>query len=329
MTAIVDRPNPIRMGNAASTLPDAGNMAPGAIRQFARFSLVGVLNTVALSFLGMRLWVFAQRATIRRSAAPMFPPAKAYQEQIALSLALAHHSISIVLPAYNEEQAIVATIADVLSTLAGWGAEFEVIVVDDGSRDQMAALIARMAARDRHIRIVTHAVNQGYGAALADGFAVATKDLICFMDADGQFAIADLARLLPLIDEPTRPEGPLPEAVLGYREHRQDSWVRLGNAWGWKHLVWLVLGVRIRDLDCAFKLLRTPFLHAHLLESRGALINAELLFRLRRAGATCREIGVRHLPRRSGQATGARPRVILQAIRDLLISAWRWRREGA
>ena len=99
------------------------------------------------------------------------------------------------------------------------------------------------------------------------------------------------------------------------------------NAWGWKVLIRNVLGVRVRDIDCAFKLLRTDFLHEHPLETRGAMINAELLYKLKRSGCTYREVGVHHLPRRGGLATGANLHVIARAFRELFIYTYKWRRE--
>jgi hypothetical protein len=139
------------------------------------------------------------------------------------------------------------------------------------------------------------------------------------MDSDGQFDIRDLAAFSPFIDEY--------DAVIGYRLRRQDSCIRKLNAWGWKCLIGFVLDVHVRDIDCAFKLLRTSILHQHPLETRGAMINAELLYRLKRAGYTYREVGVQHLPRQAGHATGANPRVIARAFRELFISAHKWRRE--
>jgi hypothetical protein len=99
------------------------------------------------------------------------------------------------------------------------------------------------------------------------------------------------------------------------------------NAWGWKCLIGWVLGIHVRDVDCAFKLLHTEFLHEHPLETLGAMINAELLYKLRRAGCSYKEIGVHHLPRRGGRATGARPGVILRALCELFVYARRWQRE--
>ena len=151
------------------------------------------------------------------------------------------------------------------------------------------------------------------------GFAEATKELVFFMDSDGQFDMRDLEEFFPLIDSY--------DAVIGYRVDRQDSWMRKLNAWGWKKLIGWVLGVHVRDVDCAFKLLHTEFLHRHPLETRGAMINAELLYRLKRAGCSYKEVGVIHLPRLHGQATGARLSVILRAFRELFVYARQWHRE--
>jgi hypothetical protein len=139
------------------------------------------------------------------------------------------------------------------------------------------------------------------------------------MDSDGQFDIRDLQEFFPLIDTF--------DAVIGYRMHRQDSWMRKLNAWGWKQLIGWVLGVHVQDVDCAFKLLHTEFLRQNPLETRGAMINAELLYRLKRAGCSYKEVGVNHLPRLHGRATGAKLSVILRAFRELFVSAYEWRRE--
>jgi glycosyltransferase involved in cell wall biosynthesis len=218
-------------------------------------------------------------------------------------------SLSLVLPTYNEEQMIRQTITTVLAVVPTWTRDFEVIVVNDGSTDATAALIEELRERDQHIRLVTHTVNQGYGSALVSGFAAATKEYTFFMDADGQFDIRDLQAFFPYIDSY--------DAVIGYRIDRQDSWLRKLNAWGWKLLIGWVLGVHVRDVDCAFKLLPTDFLRRHPLETRGAMINAELIYTLQRSGCTYKELGVHHLPRKAGIATGANLSVILRAFREL------------
>ena len=186
--------------------------------------------------------------------------------QISNTPQLTTYSLSLVLPAYNEEQIIAATIEQANSVLTQLIRDFEIIVVNDGSTDRTGSILANLSARDPRLRVVTHECNQGYGATLADGFAAANKDLTLFIDSDGQFAIQDLSLLLPFIDQY--------DAVIGYRIKRQDTWMRKLNAWSWKQVVRVTLGVHVRDIDCAFKVLRTTFLRAHPLETRGAMINA-------------------------------------------------------
>ena len=232
---------------------------------------------------------------------------------------ISNHSISVVLPAYNEEQIIASTAFAVLHALNSWRMDFEILVVNDGSTDATGEIVAALVEAFPRIRLITHAMNQGYGSSLVSGFAAATKELAFFMDSDGQFDIQDLLEFFPLIDTY--------DAVIGYRIDRQDSWMRKLNAWGWKQLIGWMLGVHFRDVDCAFKLLHTEFLHQHPLETRGAMINAELMYRLQRAGCSYKEVGVIYLPRLHGQATGAKLSVILRAFRELFVSARKWKRE--
>ena len=304
--------------------------------------ILAIAGTALISYVGMRLWVFVSKAQKEQRRSPAHVPAYslARDEYRALlprerrdtineqDQCLANedgnkteslHSLSIVLPAYNEESVIGATLERVLNELATWVKDFEVIVVNDGSTDRTGAILSAITEAEPRVRVVTHERNQGYGSALADGFAAATKELTFFMDSDGQFDIRELDRLLIFIDEY--------DAVIGSRLDRQDSWMRKLNAWGWKRLIGWVLGVHVRDVDCAFKLLHTEFLHEHPLETRGAMINAELLYKMERFGYTFREVGVHHLPRQGGRATGARPGVILRALRELFVYARRWRRE--
>ncbi len=229
------------------------------------------------------------------------------------------HSLSVIMPAHNEEVAIAATVHGVVNTLSQWLEDFEVIVVNDGSRDRTRSIVEEIAAGDSRIRLINHAVNQGYGAALVRGFEAITNELVFFMDSDGQFDISDLERFFQLIDEY--------DAVLGYRVNRQDTWVRKLNAWGWKMLVCVVFGLCVRDIDCAFKLYRAKFFYEHRLETRGAMINTEILYKFTRAGYTYTQLGVRHLPRRGGRATGAKLAVIARAFREMFMFAWKWRRE--
>jgi glycosyltransferase involved in cell wall biosynthesis len=223
------------------------------------------------------------------------------------------------LPAYNEGAVIEKTISRAILALSKWTDDFEIVVVNDGSKDRTKECIEHLSLSDARVRLIDHPVNQGYGAALVTGFHAVTKDLVFFMDSDGQFDINDLARFLPLIDEY--------DAVLGYRNPRCDPWLRKLNAWGWKQLVYMVFKLRVRDIDCAFKLYRATFFQTLNLETRGAMINTEIMYKFNRDGHTYTEVGVRHLPRQEGQATGANPTVILRALRELFFFARKWRRE--
>lgn len=217
--------------------------------------------------------------------------------------------LSVILPAYNEELTIAGTLADLERYLGSTHPDYEVIVVDDGSTDNTAPLVQRWANRNSRYRLMRHRSNRGYGAALRTGFASATGDLIFFMDADGQFDIRDLDRFFPLIE---RYDG-----VIGFRLRRQDHAIRRLNAFGWNLLTRLILGLPFRDIDCAFKLFHRRVLESLHIESNGAMVNAEMLARIRARGFHLAQAGVRHLPRQAGLPTGGNPRVILRAFQEL------------
>jgi len=276
--------------------------------------LTALSGTMILSYLGMRLWVFASKSQERRHSDTDQIPAEVQEKRV-----LTRYSLSVILPAHNEEAVIADTIHPVIDTLTAWVQDFEVIVVNDGSKDATRTIVEAIAATDPRVRLINHATNQGYGAALVSGFEAVTRDIVFFMDSDGQFDICDLKRFFPFIGEY--------DAVLGYRINRQDTWMRKLNAWGWKMLVSTVFGLHIHDVDCAFKLYRADFFREHRLETRGAMINAEILYKFTRAGYTYTQVGVHHLPRRGGRATGAKPAVIARAFRELFTYAWKWRAE--
>lgn len=219
-------------------------------------------------------------------------------------------SISVVLPAYNEQENVPRIVAAVLETMQEVCVDYEIIVVDDGSKDRTAEVTRELAARHPSVRLVKHDVNQGYGAAVHSGFYAATKDLVLMTDADAQFDVREISKLLPFIGEA--------DLVIGYRAQRQDPFVRKLNAWGWKLLINALFGYTARDVDCAFKLFKREILDNITIESRGATFSAEFLVRSRRKGYRIREVPVTHLPRLAGNPTGARIDVILRAFRELI-----------
>jgi glycosyltransferase involved in cell wall biosynthesis len=232
--------------------------------------------------------------------------------QMLIPTAWRESSISAVLPAYNEEALIEQTVRRVANVLGQLVRRFEIVVTDDGSLDATRQILSHLRETQPglHLRIVTHSVNQGYGAALASGFDAATADLVLMLDADGQFDIAEVVHLLAAMDNDT-------DLVIGYRVKRADPAIRLLNAWGWKQLVNSLFGYTARDVDCAFKLFRRDVWNSMHVKSHGAAFSAEFLIKSRRLGFRVKEVPVSHFPRTAGSPTGAHPRVIARAFAEL------------
>ncbi len=204
----------------------------------------------------------------------------------------APRSLSLVIPAYNEADGITQAIREADECLASLVDSYEIIVVDDGSGDATAALVADEMTRRPHLRLVRHEVNRGYSAALRSGFEAARLDRVAFTDADCQFDLNDLGPLLRLADD-----APL---AVGFRMGRQDPWPRRFFSWGYNVLVRNLLGTRVRDCDCALKVFRREALAQLLPEQPGYFVNTEMLTRARLLGLDVAEVGVRHRPRRHG-----------------------------
>jgi glycosyltransferase involved in cell wall biosynthesis len=218
--------------------------------------------------------------------------------------------LSIFLPAYNEEDNVERAVTSVSAVAQKLGRTYEIIVVNDGSADRTGQIVRDMMAHVPELRLVEHYPNRGYGGALKAGFAAAEGNLIVFTPADNQFDFREVNRLLAQADGV--------HIVTGYRADRQDNFVRKLNAFGWNMLVRLLFGYLCRDIDCGFKLIRREVLDHVNLVSDGAMIDTELLAGARLRGFRIAEVPVTHLPRLGGAATGASPRVILRAFRDLV-----------
>ncbi len=219
------------------------------------------------------------------------------------------NSISVFFPCYNEQENVARTVQDAIDVLENLNADFEIIIVDDGSSDATAEISDEIAGRNSAVKVVHHHTNLGYGAALRSGFEAATKELVFYTDGDGQFDISELAPLLPLMAEF--------DIVSCYRLNRQDSLIRRINGWAWTKLVCLLFGMKICDIDCAFKLYKTEIFDNIELSSSGALIDAEILARAVRKGYTVTQKGVHHYPRTAGAQTGANLKVVLRAFKEL------------
>jgi len=218
-------------------------------------------------------------------------------------------SISAFFPAYNEEANVAAMVERLTAVLSQLADDYEIIVVNDGSRDRTAEVADGIAAADPHVRVVHHGQNRGYGGALKSGFAASQKAYVFFTDGDGQFDVAEIANLLPYI--------PQYDVVIGYRIDRAEGGLRRLNAGAWNLLVRRLFGIPSRDVDCAFKLFDRRVFDVVHPEAEGAMISTEILARTVRAGFRVTEVGVHHYARRHGTPTGANPLVIARAFYEL------------
>jgi glycosyltransferase involved in cell wall biosynthesis len=219
-------------------------------------------------------------------------------------------SLSVIFPAFNEAANIRSVVEDAHRTVPKLAPIFEIIVVNDGSKDRTGEICDRLTEEFSDVRVVHHPRNYGYGAALKSGIRLARYDLVFFTDADGQFELKEVAALLEQADAY--------DIVAGYRARRQDPPHRLLFAWGWNILVRLVLGIRIRDIDCAFKVFNRRVFDKVQINSVGAMVNTEIFAQVCRFGMTVKEVPVSHFPRRHGKPTGGNVAVIMKAFRELI-----------
>lgn len=217
--------------------------------------------------------------------------------------------ISLFFPAYNEAENVGGTIEKCISVLEPLRCEYEIIIVDDGSRDRTAEIVKEYAAKNSRVVLKRHEKNQGYGGALQTGFNSCRYGLIFFSDCDLQFDLGELTSFIELMKNDPQIDG-----VIGYRIKRADPWIRKLNAFGWNCWIRLLLGLKVKDIDCAFKLFKRELIENITIESSGALSSAEILTKIKKAGYRIVESGVHHYPRQAGKQTGAKLSVIIKAF---------------
>ena len=218
--------------------------------------------------------------------------------------------LSYFFPVHNEAANVRGLVEEALTTLPGLAEAFEIVIVDDGSKDETPALADELAGAHAEVRAVHHATNLGYGAALRSGFAAARYANLAFTDGDRQFKVADIGRLIDRLASSRA------DAVVGYRIQRADPLVRTVYARLYRLANRIFFGLTVRDVDCACKLFSRASLEGVNVESGGAFLSAELLIKLRARGRRLAEVGVPHYPRTAGSPTGAKPSVVLRAVRD-------------
>jgi glycosyltransferase involved in cell wall biosynthesis len=233
--------------------------------------------------------------------------------------------LSYFFPAHNEEANLAGLVEEALATLPSIAETFEIIAVNDGSRDRTAAIADELAAAHPDVvRAVHHPTNLGYGAALRSGLGAARYELVAFTDGDRQFQVADLGRLTERLGAADHPD-----VVVGFRIKRADPPIRTIYARLYRLANRIFFGLTVTDVDCACKLFRREALEGLRVESGGAFFSAELLIKLRAAGRSVAEVGVPHYPRTAGSPTGAKPSVVFRAVKDFWLLRLRmWSNRG-
>jgi glycosyltransferase involved in cell wall biosynthesis len=223
------------------------------------------------------------------------------------------NSLSIILPAYNEEGNIVQAVNECTKVAGRIAKSYEVIVVNDGSTDCTAKIVDKLCRENPNIKPI-HQENKGYGGALKAGFAAAKKDWIFFTDSDLQFDVSELSKFVSYTDEY--------DFIFGYRARRADRFHRKMIAFMLKiwNKIWLGFPLFIKDIDCAFKLMkRKSFLSIGEIYSSGAMITTEFILKIINKAYAIKQLPVTHKPRLFGNSTGSNVRVIWNAIKETFV----------
>lgn len=221
-------------------------------------------------------------------------------------------SLSVFFPAYNDAPSLPRLIAKTFEALEEHVADYEVIVINDGSRDKTADVLEVLCRQyTPYLRVVTHETNRGYGGALRSGFAAATRDWVFYTDGDGQYDPGELPRLLALV----RPETGL---VNGYKLERRDPAHRIWIGSTYNFFARLLFRIHIRDIDCDYRLIRRDLLEQIRLSSTSGTICVELVRKLELTGCGVAEIGVRHYPRMYGSSQFFRVKSLLKTLLELV-----------
>jgi len=214
-------------------------------------------------------------------------------------------SLSVFFPCFNEEKNIGPLVKKIHKLLPEISKTYEIIIINDGSADGTSAVLNKLVKEMAYIRVVNHNVNRGYGAALRSGIKAAKYKWVFFTDGDGQFNVSELKKFIPHTSEYS--------VVIGYRINRAEGNIRAINAKFFRIFINLLFRVGVQDIDCAYKLMKTSLVQSLKLQSNGAMISAEMLYRLKKKGIEFKQVPVKHYLRQYGQPTGNNPRVIIKA----------------
>lgn len=222
-------------------------------------------------------------------------------------------AISVFFPVFNEKDSLTETVNKAIGVLIKIADKWEIIIVNDGSKDGTLEIANKLSKEDKRIKVINHEENRGYGAAFKSGFYNSQYPWIAFTDADGQF---DFSEISQFIEKQRQTNADL---VIGYYLKRRVSFYRKINTFFWQVLVLILFGLKVRDIDCGFKLVSKKVIDRipKLESERGAFISSEFLIKARKEGFKIVEIGIHHYPRIKGSGTGANLNVIIKSFVDL------------
>jgi glycosyltransferase involved in cell wall biosynthesis len=221
------------------------------------------------------------------------------------------NQISAFFPAYNEEKNIEKTILKANDILKKITKNYEILIINDGSTDKTKKIIEKLSKKNNKIKIIAHEKNKGYGASLISGFYNCKYEWIAFTDSDGQFDFSEITKFISTQKKTGA------DLVIGYYKKRRVPFLRKLNTTLWSLLIKTLFKLKVKDLDCAFKLIRKEVIDSipKLESQRGAFISTELLVKTKNFKII--EIPVTHYPSINSQSTGATPKVIIESFKDL------------
>ncbi len=224
-------------------------------------------------------------------------------------------SLSAFFPAYNDQHTIEGIVRTVAVEMRKVTDDFEVVVVNDGSRDNTGAILDGLSKELPYLRVIHHERNLGYGAALITGFKNVRKDLIFYTDGDGQYDVREMHNLLARL-------GPNIDLVNGYKVKRADAWYRILIGEIYRRVMRWAFHISIRDVDCDFRLFRRHVFERISLESRSGVICVEMAKKFETAGFRMAEVPVNHYPRLHGSSEFFRVRHLVHTFRGLARIWW-------
>jgi glycosyltransferase involved in cell wall biosynthesis len=221
--------------------------------------------------------------------------------------------LSVFFPAYNEEKNIEATVTKAKRVLPSVANKWEILIINDGSKDNTKKVAQKLAQSDKRIKLIDHPKNRGYGAAFKSGLYNAKYEWVAFTDADGQFDFGEITNFIKTQMTTNA------DLVIGYYKKRRVQFYRKVNTKLWEFVVFLFFGLKVKDIDCGFKFINKKVINdiSKLESERGAFISSEFLIKAKKKGYKIVEIGVTHYPRVEGEGTGANLDVIIKSFIDL------------